>query len=219
MRRLALFAALMLGLAAPAAAERLEVLIEENARQTHGAEWPDSGKLSITVQGTPPEDVLLLSAFWMDAATGQFLANAVLPDGRTTRVSGLALLTVPTPVPARRLMPDEIITEADLVTAELPFARVGAFAVTDRAALVGKQVRRLLTPGRPVMAQSVIEPLVIDRGDRVQIIYRDGALELAAPGRALQDAHRGQDVRIVNLVSNNALVGTAAGEGRVEVTR
>ena len=81
------------------------------------------------------------------------------------------------------------------------------------------QVRRMLAQGRPVMRQSVMEPLVIGRGDKVNILYDDGRLVVTAPGRALTDAHRGQDVRIVNLVSNNALTAVAREEGLVEVIR
>ncbi|MGR3756488.1 MAG: flagellar basal body P-ring formation chaperone FlgA [Tranquillimonas sp.] len=198
-------------------AEVLSVLVEEKARETFGATLPDAGEFEITLQGDPETEAIMLSAFWMDASTGQFVANAVLPDGSTQRIAGLALLTVPVPVPVRNLMPDEILTEADLEVVRLASGRVGAFAVLDSAALVGMQVRRLLSKGRPIMSQSVIEPLVIDRGDLVSIRFRDGALELSAPGRALADAHLGQPVKIVNLVSNASVVGVAAGKGLVEV--
>jgi flagella basal body P-ring formation protein FlgA len=54
---------------------------------------------------------LLISRFWIDAATGQFVAEVVRESAAVERISGLALVTVPVPVPARRLMPDEIIGE------------------------------------------------------------------------------------------------------------
>jgi len=197
----------------------LEVLIEERARQSYGAELPEAGQFAITVKDPPVEDVVMLADFWMDPVTGQFLTNAVFPDGDVRRLSGLALITLPVPVPVRRMMPGEIVTEADLDVADMPLGRVGSFAVTDRAAIVGMEVRRMLSPGRPVQVQSVIEPRVIERGDRVEIRFTDGALSLTAPGRALADAHRGQDVRIVNLVSNKPVNGIAAAEGIVEIVR
>ena len=219
-RALALVLAVLPALPGAASAVPLAELVEERARDTLGAELPASGVFAISVQGQAgEEDAVMLSAFWMDPSTGQFLANAVMPDGQQRRIAGLALVQVPTPVPVRRIMPDEILTEADLTVAELPMGRLGAFAVTEAAALVGKQVRRVLSPGRPVMAQSVMEPLVIDRGEKVRITFRDGALELAAPGRALTDAHRGQEVRIVNLASNKSLTAVATGDGEVEVVR
>ncbi|SFP65858.1 flagellar basal body P-ring formation chaperone FlgA [Tranquillimonas alkanivorans] len=217
MRRLITLLTALLLCPALAGAEALNVLIEEKARESYGTGLPDTGEFEITVQGGGDLDAVMLSAFWMDTSTGQFVANAVLPEGDVRRISGLALLTVPVPVPLRRIMPDEILSEADLKVVRLPHGRVGAFAVTGMDDLVGMQVRRVLSQGRPVMAQSVMQPLVIDRGDRVAIRFRDGRLELSAPGRALADAHRGQEVKIVNLVSNTSLVGIATGEGVVEV--
>ncbi|RVV96859.1 flagellar basal body P-ring formation protein FlgA [Mesobaculum littorinae] len=223
MRRLVLLLCLLTALGpalgAAARAESLAVLIEEKARESYGPELPDSGEFDIAVQGGEAGDAVMLSAYWMDTATGQFVANAVRPDGQVNRVAGLAMLTMPVPVPTRRLMPDAILTEADIETIRLPHGRVGAFAVTDAQALVGLQVRRVLTKGRPIMQQSVMQPLVIDRGDRVSIRFADGKLKLTAPGRALADAHRGQQVKIVNLVSNTSIVGIAVGEGEVEVRK
>ncbi|PYE84370.1 flagellar basal body P-ring formation chaperone FlgA [Pseudoroseicyclus aestuarii] len=216
-----LFMLVLTALVTPSAAraELLEVLVEERARDRLGAALPQTAAFDIALQTEETLDAVMLAEFWMDESTGQFVADAVLPGGTVQRVTGLALVTVPVPVPTRRLLPEEIIAEADLQTLRLPLGRVGAFAVTDPEALVGKQVRRVLVQGRPVMTQSVIEPLVIGRGDRVSIRYSDGLLELTAPGRAMSDAHRGQDLRVVNLVSNASLTAIAVSDGLVEITR
>lgn len=220
MRRLLLPLLLAAALMAPAArAELLETLVEERAREAFGAELPDGVHFAVTVQAPKPESAVMLSAFWIDRATSQFRANAVTEAGEVVRIGGLAVPTVSVPVPVRRMLPDEIVAAEDLRMIDLPLARVGAFAQTDAAALVGMQVRRVLAPGRPVMVQSVMQPRIIGRGDRVSIIYVDGQLALSAPGRALDDAHRGEEIRVVNLVSNTMLVAVATGDGVVEVLR
>ncbi|MBY6093046.1 flagellar basal body P-ring formation chaperone FlgA [Maritimibacter alkaliphilus] len=197
----------------------LSELVEEKARDTYGPTFPSNGRITISFQTDKPENAVMFSGFWMDTSTGQFVADVVRTNGPVVRIAGLAIVMVDVPVPARRMMPDEILRPGDLQTIEMPFARVGTFAVTDIAELEGMQVRRMLPQGRPVMVQSVMQPLVVGRGDKVSIRYTDGKLALSAPGRALQDAHRGQELRIVNLVSNTSLTGTATGEGIVEVTR
>jgi flagella basal body P-ring formation protein FlgA len=187
-----------------------------------GLAWCDAAtpEARFTINYQPEiNDALLISRFWIDAATGQFVAEVVRETAAVERISGLALVTVPVPVPARRLMPDEIIGETDLVTVSLPMGRLNEFSVTNPEDLVGQQVRRMLPEGRPVMVQSVMAPLVIDRGERVRIRFDDGAIVLTAPGRALNDAASGDTVRVVNLVSNLSLVGTAQADGTVEVTR
>ncbi|MCR8550583.1 flagellar basal body P-ring formation chaperone FlgA [Salipiger sp. P9] len=200
-------------------AEAPEVLIEEQARQSWGNDLPPDARVHVRFTGGTIEEAEMISAFWMDRDTGQFLANAVTPEGITHRLQGRLLAMLELPVPTRRLMPGELVGAGDVKTVELPVKRVGAYTITDPGKLEGMQVRRMLAAGRPVMTQSVMEPLVIDRGDKVNILYDDGRLVVTAPGRALDDAHRGQELRIVNLVSNAPLVAVARGEGLVEVIR
>lgn len=202
-----------------AGAVPLEVLIDEKARESAGPAMPSRGRFDITIHPGAPDTAALISAWWIDPSTGRFIANVVTERGDVRRVNGMAMLIVPVPVPLRRLMPGDIVGEADLGTVDLPAGRVGAFTILDPAELVGMQVRSLLTEGRPVVVQSVMQPVVVGRGNLVTIRYSDGALELTAPGRALGDAHRGQEVRIVNLVSNTTVSGIARADGTVEVNR
>lgn len=202
-----------------AAAEPLGVLIDEKARESIGPAMPARGRFDISVHPGAPEKAVLISAWWRDPSTGRFIANVVTENGDVRRIGGLATLIVSVPVPVRRLMPGDIIGPTDLGEIDLPAARLGAFAILEPSELEGMQVRSLLTEGRPVMIQSVMPPVVVGRGDLVTIRYLDGPLELSAPGRALGDAHRGQEVRIVNLVSNATVAGIASADGIVEVTR
>lgn len=216
--RLAVIAFLLLaptlGRAAP-----IEELVEERARLDYADSLPDAGHFDISVKDALEGEAVLLADFWMDVPSGRFLANAVLDTGEVQRIGGLALVSVPVPVPARRLMPDSIIHQDDLVMSALPVGRVGAYVVTDPSEVVGKQVRRHLPAGRPIQQQSIIRPLLIDRGERVDIHFSDGLLALVAPGRALDDAHEGQLVRIVNLISNKTVTGIATADGTVEIPR
>jgi flagella basal body P-ring formation protein FlgA len=201
-----------------ASAETLEALVEERASAQLADRPVDAASWRIT---SHPEvgEVALLARFWIDPRTGQFLADALLETGETQRVSGVALAVANVPVPVRRLMPDEIVSDADLADLEVPLARLPNFAVTDRGDLVGQEVRRMLAEGRPVMAQSIMAPRAVTRGQRVTISLREGGLALSAPGRALGDAARGEIVKVVNLSTNASVSGTAAASGVVEVIR
>ena len=217
MRVLATLLATLLMLAGPALSAPVAVLIEERARSDYGADLPVAGEFEIKVKDTLHGEVVTLAEFWMDVPTGKFLANAVLSTGDVQRIGGFALVTLPVPVPTRRILPDEIVGEADIEITRLPVARVSGYMLTDPAQIVGKQVRRILSPGRPIQSTSVIQPLVIERGDRVEITFSDGILALTSPGRALSDAHEGQEIRIVNLISNKTLTAVATGSGTVEI--
>ena len=219
MRVLTIIGLFLLALAQPALAAPVAVLIEERARADYAADLPDDSAFEVILAEQPQADVVTLAEFWMDVPSGKFLVNAVLSTGTVQRLSGLAVVSIPVPVPNRRILPDEIIGEDDLVSANLPMGQAQGYIVTAADDVIGKQVRRMLSPGRPIQAQSVIQPLVVTRGDRVDIVFSDGLLSLSSPGRALGDAHRGQEVRIVNLVSNKTVTAVATGDGTVEILR
>jgi len=200
-------------------AEKLSVLVQEKAAETYGATLPTSGDFNIIFQTETIQEAVAISAFWMDTNTSQFAANVITQNGTVRRVGGLAVLTVQVPVPVARMMPDSIISAQDIMIQRLPYSRVGAYAATQAKDVIGKQVRRILAKGRPIMTQSIMNQRIIDRGDIVKILYVDGALKVTASGRALSDAYRGQEIKIVNLIGNKTVLGIATDEGLVEIIR
>lgn len=216
-RLLGALAAVATGLAAlPAAAAEIAALVAERATQDFGPGLPEKGYFNVRLAEGLPHDGEFIREFWIDRDTGQFIANVVTDLGEVRRVWGMATLTQPVPVPVRRIMPETIVQPEDVEMVEMPWARVNAFAVTELDGLVGMQVRRMLTPGRPVQLQSVQPPVIISRGERVTIQLSYGGLELSAEGKAISDAHLGQEVRVVNLSSNKTIVGVARADGLVE---
>ncbi len=197
----------------------IATLVEERARESYGMQLPDMADFRIAVTAGAPEEAESFSDYWMDKNTGRFLANAVLPDGTVRRIEGRAVAVMDVPVPTRRMLPGEIITPADLSSVTLPLGRIGAFTMTDHADVEGMQVKRLLAQGRPVQKQSIMPPVIVDRGERVSIRYVDGQLALAAPGRALDEGHKGQEIRVVNLASNTSITAVAVSKGIVRVIR
>ena len=216
MRVLILLAALLAPVTA--AAERVEVLVEDQVMYEFGAALPPEASLRVTYAPEMGEAVML-KTFWLDRATGQFVADVLDAGGEIRRVAGMAVATLRAPVPVRQLMPGEIVTEADIAMVDFPVNRINNFAITDAGMLVGMEVRRLLNQGRLVMTQSVIPPRVIERGERVKITFSDAGLSLSASGRALSDAAAGEPVKVVNLASNRSIVGIAKADGIVEISQ
>ena len=192
-------------------------LIEERALAELGRVMPENGRIDIRMADGAIREGEFIQEFWIDPDSGQFIANVVTEYGETQRVWGLAVMTIEVPVPARRMLHDEIVQVSDLTMVEMPMQRLGAFAIHSADDLVGQQVRRMLVAGRPVPRQSVIPPVIISRGEKVKISLNYGGLQLTANGRAMADAHQGQEIRVVNLSSNKAISAVATGPGLVEV--
>ena len=205
----------------PAWANAIKVvdLVEERALAELGRAIPTNGRIDIRMAEGAISEGEFIKEFWIDSGSGQFIANVVTKFGETHRVWGMAVMTIEVPVPLHRMLPEEIIRASDLVMLELPMQRVGTFAIDSVDELVGQQVRRMLVAGRPVPRQSVIPPVIVTRGQKVKILLSYGGLQLTAAGRAMTDAHAGQEVRVVNLSSNKAISAVATVPGVVEVNQ
>lgn len=223
MRAVLLSLLLSVGLAQAATATQAPTLtpvtrlIAEKATAATGAAMPPSASYEVELAPGSIESGTLVSAFRMDPASGAFAANVETQAGETWRVTGLATLMMPVPVPVRRILPDAILTKQDFAVVKLPYQQLNSFTVTSLRRLDGMQVRRVLTAGRPVMEQSVSPPIVVSQGDRVSIEYRKGRMQLTAPGRAITSAEADHEVRVINLVSNRTVTGIARAAGVVEV--
>ena len=194
-------------------------LIEERAVSELDQQLPTNGRVDIRMADGVISEGEFIKEFWIDSNSGQFIANVVTEYGEIHRVWGIAVMIIEVPVPSRRILPEEIVRATDLTIIELPVQRVGNFAIISANDLVGKQVRRMLVAGRPVPRQSVIPPVIVSRGQKVKILLNYRGLQLTASGRAMEDAHAGQELRVVNLSSNKAISAIATTPGAVEVTQ
>ena len=195
----------------------LSDLVSEQAEYQMGYEMPENGQFDISFFNIDDFDVSHISDFVMDKGTGKFVVEAVKDDGETVRIAGLAILLVEVPVALRKIMPSEIITESDIVLDKVHYNRVSPLAILDTNLIVGYQVRRMLSQGKPIIESSITPPIVVSKGERVTIIYKDNAMTLTAPGKSLDEGYKGKEVRIVNLVSNKTVLGVAIEDGIVEI--
>lgn len=109
------------------------------------------------------------------------------------------------------------LTHRDLATRTRDVQQFSQGYFSDPAEAVGQIMRRPGVPGA-VLKPSMLQPaLVIEKGQRVQLILAGENFRVNAAGKALEDASQGQRLRVKNLSSNKTLEGIAAGPGQVEI--
>lgn len=111
-------------------------------------------------------------------------------------------------VEARAILSAEDLTT---VAADIP----GAVASPMDA--VGKQARRRIEPGRPVLGTDLLLPVAVDRNARVVMRFDAGGLQITAEGRALQDGPVGAVIRVMSLSSRTIVPARIASDGSVLV--
>lgn len=201
----------------PAVAVTPEMLVAEAAEEALAGTLEEGSEISVHFLSQLPGSVIGLNNFALDPRNGRFRADFITQEGMLEPAVGLAMVEVSLPVPKRRLDPGEIITAADLVEVRLPRVQVSSLALREVDALVGMQARRALAPGRPIQEHAIGRPIVAKRGESVNIVLREGAIAITAPGRLLEDGAEGELVRVINGVSNRTIQAYVVNAETVEI--
>lgn len=211
----------MLALPLPAVAgsapNPVETRLAEELLASLGPSVPPDAQVALTLGRPFDGPVDAVRDIGLDPRTGIFQAR-ILSDGRVVELSGRADVEVTMPVPVRRIRPGEIIEASDLTTIRLSLDRAGAGFIASADSLIGQSPRRQLSAGRLVQVGSVGAPIVVQRNRPVTLVYEDGALLLAARGRALQEGGVGDTVRVMNIASSTVVTGTVTGAETVSVS-
>jgi flagella basal body P-ring formation protein FlgA len=120
-------------------------------------------------------------------------------------------------VAARPLAQGQVVMETDLTKqsgdlTELPNGILGATAQA-----VGRTVARSIPAGRPLRADMLQQPLVVQQGQSVKVVSQGAGFQVANEGRALNNAVAGQ-IAQVRLGNGQVVSGVARAGGIVEIS-
>jgi flagella basal body P-ring formation protein FlgA len=143
-------------------------------------------------------------------------------DGRVvfTRqmpIGGRIYPTEPVLVLTTSINRGEVIRAGDVTVANLRSDTVRDGAVTDAFAVVGKQARRTIREGEPILANQIQTPVLVRRGDEVVVFYALKTMNLTAKGKALDAGGQGEHIRVLNPKSNRVLTAKVVQANQVVV--
>lgn len=116
-------------------------------------------------------------------------------------------------VAARTIRAQAIITAADLAVIDKTIPGT----LGDMQLALGQETRVVLYAGRPIRAEDIGPPAIVDRNQIVTLVFRSGTLTIAAEARALSRAGVGDIVRVMNLASRTTVTGIVQPNGTVTV--
>lgn len=152
-----------------------------------------------------------------DRFTAEIAAPSVAAPLRRVTLDGQIRRIVNLPVLKSDLRNGDVINAHDLVWIEVPARDVSNDYLVREEDLTGMTPRRILAAGRPVKANEVESPRMVERGGAVTIVFRNGAMTLTAPGRSLQNGAKGEIIRVVNAASSRTIQALVTNGGEVTV--
>ncbi len=186
----------------------------------------------------PPGQRMPLAAEFVEMQSSAAGFPIDLPAGDmiwVTRQSETEDVYQPAPAPASKAeaYPDDVnglvpmlntdLRRGDLITADMitmaepdPRRRIQGLIRSARH-LVDTEATRTIRAGQPLSLNDIKAASVIRKDDPIQLIFETGALRLTVSAKALNDAAKGETVRVVNLQSRRTMdaVAHAPGEARV----
>jgi len=157
-----------------------------------------------------------------DPATGNFTAILTIGGADMApvhlRVGGRVHETVLALVPARRLLPGEVLRAEDVRLQRIRAAPLQAEVARTMDEAIGMTPRNVLAAGQPMRLTDLMRPPAVRKGSAVQMLLNGGGLSLAGQALALESGATGERVRVQNTASRAVLEATVTGPDRVRIS-
>jgi flagella basal body P-ring formation protein FlgA len=118
----------------------------------------------------------------------------------------------------RSLARGDKITPQDLQLTPEDISQTPSGTFADPKPLLGRTVRRPLTPSSIVTERDLEPDFAVSRGQRIEMMASIGHGFVTADGQALQDGRLGETIRARNLRSKKVVQGVVSGPGQIRIT-
>lgn len=150
-----------------------------------------------------------------------FQADVVAPSVdnplKKISVTGQIKRMVKVPVLRSTLQYGDIIGANDINFIDIEEQTLQHDVVMNANDMIGLTPRRIAYAGKLVLQGTLGKPQLVNRGDPVNITFREGPLVLSAKGKALQSGAKGDLVRVTNTTSSRTVDAFVTGENQVAV--
>jgi flagella basal body P-ring formation protein FlgA len=188
-----------------------------------------NGKFSMSLNGTVDNIVLPegsaqtieIAAVNFDPSHDMFEAALVAPSAKQplkrVNISGHIERIATIPVLRNALRNGDVINANDLDWIDIPTRSIQNTMLLDEKDVVGMTPRHVALAGKPLSANDLEQPKLVERGDTVMITFAEGPLILSTKGTALQSGAKGDIIRVNNINSNKTLDAHVTGSREVYV--
>lgn len=156
----------------------------------------------------------------VDDRTQRFTAMLVAPRNNPVirkPIAGKLYRLVEVPVPVRRIMRGETITERDIEIIDMRAGGLAGQSIVDPSILIGQAAKRTLRTGVPVASNSIEPPVLIKKGSLVTVRARSTNMVLTARAKAMQSGGMNDVIRVMNMHSNRVIEAVVIGPGQLDV--
>lgn len=130
-------------------------------------------------------------------------------------VSALLIALIASPAVADTIVAKRILRAQTIVTPDdieiRPDNTEGA--VSDPRDAIGSETRETVYQGQSLFSKDLGPPAIIDRNQRVTLLYRNGPLSIRTEGRSLSRGGVGDQIRVLNVSSKTTVTAVIDSDG------
>ena len=154
--------------------------------------------------------------------TGPDRAIVTLRTGRRDNLQNFAVPVQLRPhptvvVPTGSIARGTLLSRHHFKLAPLPAADIGPDMLTNIDSLVGKQSTAAMRSGRPVTASMVSEPMVVRRGELLQLRVVGGGVSVTTAAKSMSDAAGGELIEVETLSPRKRLIARVIDSSTAEI--
>lgn len=131
-------------------------------------------------------------------------------------VAGFYEAVVSVPMLVHQVSRTDVIAATDINLRDVPSRSLRKDTITDPQALIGKSPRATISAERAIRSTEISAPVVIHRGEFVEMTYSAPYMHIKTTGVALEDGELGGMLRVKNSKSEKAISARVTGAGKVE---
>jgi flagella basal body P-ring formation protein FlgA len=166
-----------------------------------------------------PQAKLTLSNLNIEDDQRRFSAEFQWDGGVAKKIMGTIEWMVSIPVLKSPLSPGAVIQESDITFQRHKADKLTAQIITKSEDIIGKTAKtQMLKMGTPINATDLQSPVLVKRGERVQVTYRSHALVVSASGVAKSQGCLG-DMIPIESTPNKTIQAKVIGLNQTEVQR
>lgn len=134
----------------------------------------------------------------------------------TYRILGKKMRYQEVPVLNRAFRPGEIVHTEDVIWVKMPFHKIQARHIQVMDHVVGPIGRRPLGPRTLLRHGDLKKPMIVKKGDTVDVRYKNGCIKLTLKTWALEDGALGDPISFLGY-NNGAIMKNANKKGRKKI--
>ncbi len=163
---------------------------------------------------------ITLQAMQIDTAAHRWQGQAFIVGNKATEsvraVSGRYDTLISVPVLTRQFNHGDVIEASDIVMREIPERQLRKDTITNASSILGKSPLRMISADRPMRGNEIAEPVLIKKGDAVEMTFTAPSVHIRDQGEALEDGAKGALIRVKNMKTGRAVTARVEAKGHVE---